>query len=88
MDMRKIAIARQGGGIHGAFTCGVLNGILKAKEDKEKGIGDARSRRRFENLRVEGAHRRADRQPRPRFQVQPRSCLRIGSPQTRRPTGG
>ena len=48
MDTRKIAIACQGGGIHGAFTCGVLDRILKAKEDEENGIGDARSRRRFE----------------------------------------
>ena len=48
MDTRKIAIACQGGGIHGAFTCGVLNRILKAKEDEENGVGDTRSRRRFE----------------------------------------
>jgi NTE family protein len=39
MDTRKIAIACQGGGIHGAFTCGVLNRLLKAKEDEENGIG-------------------------------------------------
>ncbi len=48
MDTRKIAIACQGGGIHGAFTCGVLDNILRAKEDEENGIGDKRSRRRFE----------------------------------------
>jgi predicted patatin/cPLA2 family phospholipase len=35
MDTRKIAIACQGGGIHGAFTCGVLDRILKTKEDEE-----------------------------------------------------
>ena len=50
MDTRKIAIACQGGGIHGAFTCGVLNRVLKAKEDEENGNGDTRARRRFEIL--------------------------------------
>jgi NTE family protein len=54
MDTRKIAIACQGGGIHGAFTCGVLNRILKAKEDEENGIGDTRSRRRFEIYGLSG----------------------------------
>ena len=39
MDTRKIAIACQGGGIHGAFTCGVLDNILRAKEDEENGTG-------------------------------------------------
>ena len=38
MEIRKIAIACQGGGIHGAFTCGVLSKILQAKEDEEQGI--------------------------------------------------
>jgi NTE family protein len=54
MDTRKIAIACQGGGIHGAFTCGGLNRLLKAKEDEESGIGDARSRRRFEICGLSG----------------------------------
>ena len=54
MDTRKIAIACQGGGIHGAFTCGVLNRVLKAKEDEENGNGDARARRRFEIYGLSG----------------------------------
>ena len=54
METRKIAIACQGGGIHGAFTCGVLNRLLKAKEDEENGIGDTRCQRRFEIYGVSG----------------------------------
>jgi NTE family protein len=54
MDTRKIAIACQGGGIHGAFTCGVLNRLLKAKEDEENGIGETRSQRRFEIYGLSG----------------------------------
>jgi NTE family protein len=54
METRKIAIACQGGGIHGAFTCGVLNRILKVKEDEENSIGDTRSRRRFEIYGLSG----------------------------------
>src|SRR5512132_3438282 len=41
-------------GIHGAFTCGVLNRLLKVKEDEENGIGDTRSRRRFEIYGLSG----------------------------------
>src|SRR5512132_4107559 len=54
MDTRNIAIACQGGGIHGAFTCGVLNRLLRAKEDEESGVGDTRSRRRFEIYGLSG----------------------------------
>jgi predicted patatin/cPLA2 family phospholipase len=34
MNTRKVAIACQGGGIRGAFTCGVLTALLKAKEQE------------------------------------------------------
>lgn len=55
MDTRKIAWDCQGAGIHGTFTFGVLNRILKAKENEENGVGDARSRRRFEIYGLSGA---------------------------------
>lgn len=54
MDTRKIARDCQGAGIHGTFTFGVLNRILKAKENEENGVGDARSRRRFEIYGLSG----------------------------------
>ncbi|MGZ8995104.1 MAG: hypothetical protein ACXW25_00350 [Rhodospirillales bacterium] len=54
MDTRKIAWDCQGADIHGTFTFGVLNRILKAKENEENGVGDARSRRRFEIYGLSG----------------------------------
>ena len=63
MDTRKIAIACQGGGIHEAFTCGVLNRILKAKEDEEGGIGDMRPPRRFEIYGLSGTSEAIEQAP-------------------------
>ena len=63
MDTRKIAIACQGGGIHEAFTCGVLNRILKAKEDEEGGIGDMRRPRRFEIYGLSGTSEAIEQAP-------------------------
>lgn len=37
METRKLAIACRVGGIHGAFTCGVLDAMLQAKEDEPAG---------------------------------------------------
>lgn len=54
METRKIAIACQGGGIHGAFTCGVLDAILQAKEDEEAGRSAPDVRRRFEIAGLSG----------------------------------
>lgn len=55
MEVRKVAIACQGGGIHGAFTCGVLDAILKVKEDESAGappVADAQ--RCFEIVGLSG----------------------------------
>jgi NTE family protein len=54
MQTRKIAIACQGGGIHGAFTCGVLDALLKAKEDEEAGRLVAGATRAFEIVGLSG----------------------------------
>lgn len=48
METRSIAIACQGGGIHGAFSCGVLDAILQAKEAEHRGEVRAGAQRRFE----------------------------------------
>ena len=52
MMTRQVAIACQGGGTHGAFTCGVLSAILEAKEREAQ--GEAVGRRRFEIVGVSG----------------------------------
>jgi hypothetical protein len=49
-------------GIHEAFTCGVLNRILKAKED-EGGIGDMRPPRRFEIYGLSGTSEAIEQAP-------------------------
>lgn len=53
METRKIAIACQGGGMHRAFTCGVLTAILRAKEEELRGRAKG-SRRRFEVVGLSG----------------------------------
>lgn len=53
MENRKIAIACQGGGMHGAFTCGVLTAILKAKEKEEQGKA-SEGKRRFDIVGLSG----------------------------------
>ncbi len=54
METRKVAIACQGGGMHGAFTCGVLDRLLRAKESEENGQPDAGAQRRFEIVGLSG----------------------------------
>lgn len=54
METRKVAIACQGGGIHGAFTCGVLDRLLRAKEGEESGQSPAGAQRRFEIVGLSG----------------------------------
>ncbi len=54
METRKVAIACQGGGIHGAFTCGVLDRLLQAKESEESGQFPADAQRRFEIVGLSG----------------------------------
>ena len=54
METRKVAIACQGGGIHGAFTCGVLTALLKAKEQETHGKLAADARRSFEIIGLSG----------------------------------
>lgn len=54
MQTRRIAIACQGGGIHGAFTCGVLDALLKAKEDQEAGRSAPGAKRTFEIVGLSG----------------------------------
>lgn len=53
-NTRRVAIACQGGGIHGAFTCGVLTKILQAKEDEENGTLPEGAQRRFEICGLSG----------------------------------
>lgn len=48
METRSIAIACQGGGIHGAFTCGVLDAILEAKDAESRGQARPDAQRCFE----------------------------------------
>ena len=43
MDIKKVAIACQGGGTHAAFTWGVLLKILETKKSWEKGSADGRT---------------------------------------------
>ncbi|HMW62506.1 MAG TPA: patatin-like phospholipase family protein, partial [Accumulibacter sp.] len=54
METRRVAIACQGGGIHGAFTCGVLDALLQAKEDEAVGKAAADARRSFEIVGLSG----------------------------------
>lgn len=55
MEVRKVAIACQGGGMHGAFTCGVLDAILKVKEEEFSGaLPVADTQRRFEIVGLSG----------------------------------
>lgn len=54
METRKVAIACQGGGIHGAFTCGVLSTILQVKEAEENGIVAKNAKRQFDIGGVSG----------------------------------
>ncbi|MBL8398072.1 MAG: patatin-like phospholipase family protein [Candidatus Accumulibacter sp.] len=58
MEIRKVAIACQGGGIHGAFTCGVLDRLLQSKENEQEGAPAGRAlvgaRRRFEIVGLSG----------------------------------
>jgi NTE family protein len=54
METRKIAIACQGGGIHGAFTCGVLSKILEVKEAEENGVVSKNAKRQFELCGISG----------------------------------
>ena len=51
---RAIAIACQGGGIHGAFTCGVLSKILEAKEEEERAKPHVGAKRTFEIVGLSG----------------------------------
>lgn len=52
METRQVAIACQGGGMHGAFTCGVLDAILEEKERESQ--GQVSGRRRFEIASLSG----------------------------------
>ncbi|HMW17689.1 MAG TPA: patatin-like phospholipase family protein [Accumulibacter sp.] len=61
METRKVAIACQGGGIHGAFTCGVLDRLLHSKEIEQDSTpggapadASANARRRFEIVGLSG----------------------------------
>ncbi len=54
MDKKKVAIACQGGGIHGAFTCGVLTEILQAKEADKNDQLPADAKRRFDICALSG----------------------------------
>jgi hypothetical protein len=54
MKPRRVAIACQGGGIHGAFSCGVLTKILRVKEDEENGKLPAGAQRRFDVCGLSG----------------------------------
>lgn len=48
METKKVAIACQGGGLHGAFTYGVLRRILEHKDNEEKGVLQPAAQQRFE----------------------------------------
>ncbi|MDS4014036.1 MAG: patatin-like phospholipase family protein [Candidatus Accumulibacter sp.] len=54
METRRVAIACQGGGIHGAFTCGVLDALLQAKEDEATSKANSDARRSFEIVGLSG----------------------------------
>lgn len=54
MEARKVAIACQGGGIHGAFACGVLSAMLKAKQDEERGKLPEGAKRSFDIVGLSG----------------------------------
>ncbi|MBK7237556.1 MAG: patatin-like phospholipase family protein [Sterolibacteriaceae bacterium] len=54
MEIRKVAIACQGGGIHGAFTCGVLTTLLRAKEDEVRGKRPDGAMRSFDIIGLSG----------------------------------
>lgn len=53
-EQKRVAIACQGGGIHGAFTCGVLAKVLQAKAEEENENLPSRTHRRFEICGLSG----------------------------------